>query len=120
MWTYQQPDGHLLHDGALIGIGYSGFGVGKNNPLLEDHHDLGPVPRGNWTITGVPFDSPEHGPYCLRLVPNAGTETFGRAGFLMHGDSIVLPGSASKGCVIMLHSVRIDVYSSGDKDLQVV
>jgi hypothetical protein len=56
----------------------------------------------------------------LTLKPEADTQTFGRTGFLMHGDSIESPGCASQGCVIMPRPIREQVWKSGDRDLQVV
>ena len=120
MWTYHQTDGHLIDkDGNLVGIGYSGHGEGKNNPALQDQHDVGPLPCGTYTI-GAPFNSATHGPYCLRLEPDAANQMFGRSGFLMHGDSIVHPGMASLGCIIQMHAVRQAVWTSGDRRLEVV
>ena len=55
-----------------------------------------------------------------RLKPCADTPTFGRDGFLLHGDSKESPGRASHGCVIMPRSVREQVWKSGDRDLEVV
>ena len=66
------------------------------------------------------FRSAEHGPYVLTLTPAPTTNTFGRSGFLMHGDSIIAPGTASKGCIIMPHDAREQVWNSGDRDLEVV
>jgi hypothetical protein len=120
MWTYAQKSGQLLHDGQLAGGGYSGFGEGKNNPQLQALHDVGPIPQGGWTINGPPFNSSQHGAYVLRLEPAATTETFGRSGFLMHGDSIALPGCASRGCIVMPRDVREQVWESGDRDLEVM
>jgi len=88
-----------------IGIGYSGFNGAKNNPGMESVHDVGPIPRGTYEI-GAPFDSPEHGPLAMPLTPCPGTDTFGRSGFLMHGDSLEHPGEASHGCIIMPRDVR--------------
>lgn len=118
-WIYNQSNGSLSHNGVLVGVGYSGFETGENNPTLQNEQNIGPIPQGEWTIVGVPFDSPDHGPYCLRLEPQPGTDTFGRGGFLIHGDSIIHPGLASKGCIIMLHAVRISIWESNDKELSV-
>jgi hypothetical protein len=87
---------------------------------MESVHDVGPIPRGNWTIVGPPVNTAEHGPYVLMLQPDADTDTFGRSGFLMHGDSKESPGSASHGCVIMPRAVREQVWKSGDRDFEVV
>jgi hypothetical protein len=119
VWIYNQLLGEWRLGGILAGIGYSGFGAGKNNPLAQHLPDLGPIPCGYWTISGPPFDSPEHGPYCLRLDPRKGTETFGRSGFLIHGDSKTHPGEASNGCLIADHVTRMRIYQSGDRVLLV-
>lgn len=119
-WTYSQKTGDLEQDGTRIATGYSGAGEGKNNPDLQNIRNVGPIPVGDWTITGPPADTEDHGPYVLRLAPAAGTETFGRSGFLMHGDSREHPGCASEGCVILPRPVREQVWKSNDRDLKVV
>jgi hypothetical protein len=119
-WTYIQETGELQQDGKPVATGYSGAGRGKNNPDLQDVHNVGPIPQGDWTISGPPISTAEHGPYVLRLSPATETETFGRSGFLMHGDSKAAPGTASQGCVILPRSVREEVWQSGDRDLKVV
>lgn len=120
MWTYNQANGVLVGPALRTPVqGYSGFDLGKNNPVLERVHDVGPIPKGNYTI-GPPFDSPEHGPLAMRLTPDDDTDTFGRGGFLMHGDSLEHPGEASHGCIIMPRFVRQAVAASADRSLQVV
>jgi Protein of unknown function (DUF2778) len=120
VWTYEQFSGSLSKDGIRVGTGYSGFGPGKNDPATETIPDVGPIPCGLWTIEGPTFNSTEHGNYCLRLEPQKGTDTFGRSGFLMHGDSIEHPGQASKGCIVLPKNVRSTVWQSGDYQLTVV
>jgi Protein of unknown function (DUF2778) len=119
-WTYAQRTGELQQDGQHVATGYSGAGEGKNNPDMQSVRNVGPIPQGDWTIAGPPVNTADHGPYVLRLIPNDETETFGRSGFLMHGDSKSAPGTASHGCVIMPRVVREQVWDSGDRDLQVV
>lgn len=119
-WTYAQKTGELQQDEQHVATGYSGAGEGKNNPDMQSVRNVGPIPEGDWTIVGPPVNTPEHGPYVLQLIPNDGTETFGRSGFLMHGDSKSAPGTASHGCVIMPRIVREQVWDSGDRDLQVM
>jgi len=119
-WTYSQKTGELHHDGRHVADGYSGAGAGKNNPPMQSVADTGPIPRGDWTISGPPADTKDHGPYVMRLEPAAHTETFGRSGFLLHGDSKESPGCASQGCVILPRAVREDIWNSGDRELQVV
>lgn len=118
-WVYEQRTGRLLLDGNLIAIGYSGHNEGKNNPALQEIHELGPLPRG-WYDIGDLFYSRDHGPDCLRLTPRPETEMFGRAGMLIHGDKIGDPGAASLGCIIMARLVRQRIAQSGVKLLQVV
>ena len=69
MWTYAQKTGALLRNGQAAGTGYSGFDNGKNNPAMQAVSNVGPIPQGSWTIVGPPFNSPDHGPYVLRLEP---------------------------------------------------
>ena len=120
MWAYEQKTGALLHDGELVEKGYSGFDEGKNNPSMQALHDVGPIPSGEWKVSGPPTTTAEHGPFVLKLTPSNNTNTFGRAGFLMHGDSLHAPGCASKGCIILSRTTREQVWNSGDWDLDVV
>lgn len=126
MWVYEQATGHLFEldpalnqSGVVVGTGYSGSGVYKNRPDAQSLKDLGPIPCGIYTI-GKPFDSSEHGPYCLPLLPHIGNEMFDRDNFLMHGDSKHAPGTASHGCVIMSRAIRELVGESEDDLLSVV
>lgn len=120
MWTYEQKTGRLIsNSGELVGVGYSGSPLAKNNPELQQIRDQGPIPRGMYMIS-APVDTVTHGPYVLPLAPDAANTMFGRSGFLIHGDSVVSPGSASEGCIIMARMVREDVWNSGDHDLKVV
>jgi hypothetical protein len=82
--------------------------------------NIGPIPRGDWTIAGPPVDSKDHGPYVLKLNPAPSAETHGRSGLLMHGDSKEHPGSASHGCVILTRAVREDVLAKRRPRLRVI
>ena len=122
MWIYRQDSGVLIHDGLVIGQGYSGFGADKNQPNDESVKDLGPIPTGTYLI-GSPecLDTPgPHGPYVLRLTPAPNNAMHDRDGFLIHGDSLEHPGAASHGCIILPKAVRIVIAQSGDDQLTVV
>jgi hypothetical protein len=125
MWTYVQKSGELLRDGLHFALGYSGFDDpgtgqrGKNNPELARAEEVGPIPVGKYLI-GAPHDTLTHGPFVLPLNPDPGNEMFGRSAFLIHGDSVVEPGTASRGCIIMSLAVRKQVAASGDRVLQVI
>ena|ERR1035437_5329862 len=106
-------------DGKRLAYGYSGAGAGKNNPAMQKVYDVGPIPRGKYLID-VPVDTVTHGPYVLRLEPDDRNVMFGRAGFLIHGDSVVNPGSASEGCIIMPRFARERIWESLDHELEVV
>jgi len=121
MWIYSQSSGLLTKDGIHVGYGYSGAEPdGKNNPAMEATPNVGPIPQGDWMISGPPQDTKEHGPYVLKLDPKDGTFTFGRSGFIVHGDSLESPGTASKGCIVANRIVRTRIWQSGDADLQVI
>jgi hypothetical protein len=121
MWTYDQASGELTHDDAAVpvGTGYSGAGDCKNDPSQQCVPNEGPIPRGKYTIC-PPRDTTTHGPYVLALTPDPDNDMCGRAGFLMHGDKVGAPGTASQGCIIMPRPVRELVWASGDTTLTVV
>jgi Protein of unknown function (DUF2778) len=120
MWTYETSSGNLTHNGNFIGVGYSGNTSGLNNPAEENIHDVGPIPRGAWTI-GAFFDDPEgKGPLVAHLTPNPGTNDFARSGFMIHCDNAALNHTASEGCIILAHPYRQQIADSGDTDLQIV
>ncbi len=119
-WEYSQSTGRLTRDGKPVSTGYSGSPEGKNNPEKQAVHNVGPIPQGSYTI-GVPrLQTENHGPFVLPLLPADSNEMFGRAGFLIHGDSMKAPGKASQGCIILARSVRDAIAESGDKNLTVV
>lgn len=105
--VYEQSTGKLIsNDGRLLANCYSGFKDGVNNPELQNKVNLGPIPQGNYTMGKPEHDGPgetsPNGPYTIRLTQDPTNEMFGRDGFLMHGDSIKTPGSASHGCIVPL------------------
>ena len=119
-WTYEQATGKLIDpDGRVVGFGYSGKGAGKNNVLKQNVEYVGPIPVGLYTI-GAPHDTVTHGPFVLPLTPAPENEMHGRTAFLIHGDSVVAPGTASTGCIIQARTVREDMARSLDKQLRVV
>lgn len=115
MLTYKSKTGELLYRGALKAKGYSGHGPGVNNPGLQHVAKVGPIPAGVYWISPEPFDSPEHGKFCLRLTPVTGTQTYGRSGFLMHGDEVGHVGEflASEGCIVQDRPTREWVHNNG-------
>lgn len=119
MWLYVQRSGDLYLNGHFVARGYSGHDAARNDPACESIPDVGPIPEGDWEIQGPPYDSDVHGPMVLRLVPEEGTETYGRSGFLIHGDSTMHPGAASMGCIVMPREVRQAIWASGDFALTV-
>jgi hypothetical protein len=119
VWQYEQITGRILQDGERIAVGYSGAGECKNVPAAQDVHNAGPIPRGTYTI-GAPVNTVTHGPYVLPLTPDAANEMCGRAGFLIHGDSVVHPGTASEGCIILGRQVREAIWNSKDTTLEVI
>jgi len=125
MWKYEQRTGRLYADFSesagekLTGVGYSGKGNGKNNPDSQEVHNVGPIPVGLYKIHG-PVDTVTHGPYVLPLEPDGDNHMFDRSGFLIHGDSVVHPGTASEGCIILPRAIREQIWNSRDHDLRVV
>jgi hypothetical protein len=118
MWTYIQKTGVLLHEGECVAVGYAGNGAGKNNPHMDYVKGIGPLPVGHYHI-GDPQDTATHGPCVLRLTPYALNIMYGRDGFLIHGDSVKAPGTASHGCIILPRVIRELIGHSADRVLLV-
>jgi hypothetical protein len=117
---YEIVSGRLYDpDGILLGVGYSGAPAYKNNPDAQSLVAKGPIPAGIYVIN-APVDSPVHGPFAMPLTPDPANLMWGRSGFLLHGDSLVAPGTASEGCIIQSRDVREKVWSALDHVLQVV
>ncbi len=116
-WTYSQTTGTITRNNAAQGNGYSGTGVGRNNPAMQNARNVGPVPQGRYVI-GAPQDTTTHGPHVMALTPAAGTQTFTRSGFLIHGDN--RRHDASNGCIILDRQTRDQISDSGDNQLEVV
>jgi hypothetical protein len=122
-FVYEQATGRmfLVEDGSrdLIATGYSGSEEhgGKNNPHAQCEKDIGPLCRGRYSI-GAPFAGPS--PFSLRLTPDPANEMCGRGSFLIHGDSIAHPGTASHGCIILNRPNREQINGSDVKLLVVV
>lgn len=120
MWNYAQATGELFDpSGNLVQTGYSGKGGAKNDPDQQCVVDMGPIPRGLYTIQPAVSD-PVLGPVAIRLDPDASNNMCGRSGFFIHGDGVSDPGDASQGCIIMQLTTRQQVNGSDDKQLQVV
>lgn len=119
MITYRQIDGLQTLDGKLVGIGYSGHGAGLNNPAMESVPDVGPIPRGMWRIVRWDDHHADKGPIVAVLEP-VGHSAHGRTGFLIHGDNAEMNHTASHGCIIDSHDIRIALRASGETQLEVI
>jgi len=116
---YEQKTGKFWINDSQSYQGYSGKGEGKNNPAMENVKCVGPLPKGLYAI-GDPYDSNHTGKFSLPLTPDKNNEMYGRGSFLIHGDSIANPGTASNGCIILPRMVRMKIDLSNDKILEVV
>ena len=128
-FVYHQRSGRLAApDGSVLAVGYAGYddgdgvpepGEGKNDPGMERVKMVGPLPAGRWAM-GPAFDHARLGTCCIPLLPLPGTRTYGRSGFLVHGDSRKQPGAGSHGCVVMPLAVRQQLAAASDRVLEVV
>ena len=116
-WEYSQSSGQMKLNGELKGTGYSGRGEGRNNPAKEAVANVGPIPRGAWTMGAAYDDNNGKGPTVIPLTPS-GHNAHGRTGFLIHGDNAT--HDASTGCIILGPAVRTAIAASADKTLNVV
>lgn len=124
IWRYEQSTGKLFDpSGIHIYTGYAGGNCGqnpegKNNPLLQQMKSVGPLPVGLYTLGNVVLQS-HLGPFAIPLIPDPANQMYGRGGFYMHGDTTP-SGNASEGCIIMPRIVRVRVYGSDDRTVEVV
>lgn len=119
MWTWEIDTGTLRSAaGTVVGSGYAGAPDHINLAISQALKDRGPIPEGRYLID-PPVDTRTHGPFVLWLTPNPSNQMFGRSGFGIHGDSVVHPGTASEGCIILARAIRQIIWASGDHHLQV-
>ena len=116
-YTYSQTTGELKLGNKLIAKGYSGAPSGKNDPDKEAVKNVGPTPRGLYTI-GKPRKYKKMND-CMDLTPK-GHKAHGRTEFMIHGDSKDKPGTASRGCIILDAAARKAIAESGITTLDVV
>ena len=120
-WKFYPLSGMIkAPSGAFLGTGYSGNGQGLNNPAMENVHNIGPIPRGAYYIGDFFDDDGGKGPTVCDLVPCSETETFGRCGFMIHGDNKKANHTASEGCIVAPRFIRDAMKLSPVKLLQVL
>jgi hypothetical protein len=133
VWQLDYSTGFVSKDTLIVDRDtYSGkWPEGFNNPAMQNIHNVGPLPLGDWEISGPPFDDAKHGKYILRLAPKKGTETYKRTGFLWHGKPVIPEGinlllpspficTGSEGCLCSSPVTRTRVYQSGDTFLRTI
>jgi hypothetical protein len=106
--------------------GYSGFGLGRDNPDWNDVANVGPIPRGVWDIGTE--EERGTGPMTLPLTPNEDYRDFNTINntnrdpdtFLIHGDNASQNYTASEGCIILNPEARSTINSHGGGRLHVV
>lgn len=120
-WGYVQRSGSIRDpSGVKRAIGYSGHGLGLNNPYLQDAHAVGPIPVGSYDI-GAPQSPVGHlGPLAMPLIPAKGNAMHGRSAFFIHGDNQKMDHTASDGCIILPPDVRRMIAESSDRLLIVI
>jgi hypothetical protein len=111
MATYSQSTGKFITSDGTSYSGYSGNGEGLNNSSKESVPFVGPIPKGEYTVTS---STTSKGPTTLVLTPAKSNNMYGRSGFLIHGDNSKRDNSASQGCIIVGPDARNKI-SIGDK-----
>lgn len=117
-WIYNVKQRTFTRNGIFeFKAKYAGSPGYKDDPLFECEKNKGPLPRGKYRITGIPFMHPIAGKFTLRLVPDVNNKMCGRFGFLIHGDSTKNPGRASNGCIVVGPLEREKIWNSKDKEV---
>ena len=115
---YSQSSGTLFCWNDQVGVyldeeAYSGAGVGKNNPEWDDVPNIGPIPKGTYTV-GPSVTVPGKTIPGKQLIPDAITKaTFPEFRedwtFYIHGGyprNSKKYGTASEGCIILNKTPR--------------
>lgn len=123
MIIFDRRKGTLTHVGSAepfaFGV-WSGHGEAHNDPAYERQRGIGPIPAGDYAIGPREYRA-RLGPHVMSLTPINGTETFGRSGFFIHGDSVGdVSWTASDGCVIAPRSTRDCIDAMVDRRLRVI
>jgi hypothetical protein len=113
-YIYEVATGKMFHGLTLLWVGYSGKGVGLNNSLYEMIPDIGPCPRGQF-VFGKAKDDPKMGPCAIPILPQPGTQMFGRSGIYLHGDNSEHDNTASEGCIIKSPIILRERFNEGDQ-----
>lgn len=92
--------------GNLVGFGEAGQGAGRNNPDMQNVHNIGPLPCGFYKIL-EPYHHPKLGVLTFNLEPFPENEMFGRADFRIHGYAAVEP--SSEGCICQHKDARLRI-----------
>jgi RHS repeat-associated protein len=121
-WEYNSQMGQLSQNGNVVGYGYSGNGLGMNNPAMQSVNSVGPIPNDTYIIGPQQLNvtsAKTKLPASMRLMPFSTNDMQGRKGFLIHGDNSDRDQSASEGCPILNKDIRDQIGSSGDNTLEV-
>lgn len=114
MLYYRIPDGEFCKDKEFWGTGYSGHGIGRNNPLMCGTSNIGPIPPGVYKIERPSYKHITEGPVVFNLTPLPETNTFGRDAFHIHGNN--RSNDASKGCIILGPSIRDEINKAIEEE----
>lgn len=122
MWLFVISTGGIYYpSGELLEVGYSGRGIGLNNPAMQDAKDVGPLPSGLYTL-GSLRDDKKLGQDIMDLIPFLANTMYGRDLLRWHGDEVEHPGLhlASDGCLVSSRISRLRAANSTDHILRVI
>ena len=87
-------------------LGYSGYKGEKD----ETKSNRGPIPQGSYTVENT---CGGYGERC-NLIPDSSNNMHGRTSFQVHGDNGKGDKTASRGCIILDQTSRVDL-KKGDR-----
>ncbi len=101
--VYHQASGLIATpEGQFVSIGWSGHGIGKNDPEFQSEKSFGPLPQGVYRVGAWEEQHPGLGPMVAHLEQIEGNN-YGRDGFYFHGPAQDPShyGNESKGCIVV-------------------
>jgi hypothetical protein len=117
MLFYNRQPGELTDTTSNVTLDgfYAGMNLGKNNPAMQDVHNVGPLPAGIYTIGQLmihpPGDPLRHLGPCMSLTPDPANVMFGRSGFFFHLDNPAHVGASSDGCIVAMNDASMTGYA---------
>ncbi|ETO14761.1 hypothetical protein RFI_22607 [Reticulomyxa filosa] len=105
-FSYKSREGKFCLNGGNTYVdqeAYSGNSTYYNDETAQHLKNQGPIPVNTWKVTAI---TDKKGKHTLVLAEENVKNSYGRDGFLIHGDNQKKNHTASEGCIIVGPTIR--------------